>query len=78
MPKYLCTISRRIADNSYQAGLEYELAADVVQRYAGYFKAISGGSQAPIMASEYDKPAETADAPDEGAESAPKRRGRRF
>jgi hypothetical protein len=78
MPTYRCTASRRIADNSYQAGLEYELEADVAQRYAGYFQIVSVGSQAPIMASEYEQPSETTDAPGEGAESAPKRRGRRF
>ncbi len=78
MPTYRCISSRRIADNSYQAGLEYQLDAELVQRYAGYFQAVSVGSQAPIMASEYDEPTETTEAPDEGAESAPKRRGRRF
>lgn len=81
MPTYRCTASRRIADTSYQAGHEYQLDAELVQRYAGYFTPTSQqAAQEPATASEYDEPAASAAESTEGEESAPaaSKRRRRF
>jgi len=38
MPIYRCIVSRRIADVAYAAGSDYEMSADLAQRYAAYFE----------------------------------------
>jgi hypothetical protein len=80
MPTYRCIVSRRIADTSYKAEQEYQLDAELVQRYPGYFTPTSQQA-APVAAtaSEYDDSTEAAVESVEGAESAPaSKRRRRF
>lgn len=80
MPTYRCTASRRIADTSYHAGQDYQLDAELVQRYAGYFTPASQAAPVAATASEYDDSAEAAAESTEGEESAPaaSKRRRRF
>ena len=42
MAKYLCTASRRIADDIYDAGEAYQISDELAARYRGYFDAIKG------------------------------------
>lgn len=78
MPRYRCTASRRIADSSYEAGIEYDLAAELVQRYPAYFQVVYQAAQEAATPPVEPEAGDGAASPIEGAESAPKRRGRRF
>ena len=42
MAKYLCTASRRIADDIYVVGETYQISNELAARYRGYFDAIAG------------------------------------
>jgi len=40
--KYLCTATRRIADDVYVVGEAYQISDELAGRYRGYFDAIAG------------------------------------
>ena len=56
MTRYICTKSRRIADDVYVAGELYEIADGLAERYAEYFQVDEAPSLAPTPRASKQKP----------------------
>jgi hypothetical protein len=56
MTRYICTESRRVADDVYVAGEIYEIADGLAERYAKYFQLNEAPSRVPTPRASKKKP----------------------